>query len=81
MGALALLLLAGSLVLPALLAVVMLGMFLTLLLFDRMFSHGEQRAEQLVTKAEEGPDNVVYLSERIEAAHRSQRLRSLLERS
>ena len=81
MGALVLLLLAGSLVLPALLAVVMLGMFLTLLLFDRMFSHEEQRAEQLVTEAETGPANVVYLSEHIEANHRNHRLRRLLERS
>jgi hypothetical protein len=80
-GALVLLLLAGSLVLPALLAVVMLGMFLTLLLFDRMFSHEERRAEQLVTDAETGPDNVVYLSDHIKADHRSQRLRRLLERS
>lgn len=81
MGALLLLLLAGSLVLPALLGVVMLGMFLTLLLFDRMFVHEERRAEQLVTEAETGPDNVIYLSERIEADHQSHRLRRLLERS
>lgn len=67
---------------PAVLVVLVgVGMFFGIWGYDRMACRIEARADRLVTKAERGPDNVVYLSERIDADHRSHRLRRLLERS
>lgn len=68
-------------VLAAMAVVVGVGMFLALIAFDRMYARIERRADRFVTAAELGPDNVVYLSERIEADHRRQRVMRLLERS
>lgn len=81
MIALLLLLLAASLALPALILAVMVGQVLALLVFDRLATHAWRHADKLVTEAERGPSNVVYLSDRIVAQHRDRRLRRLLERS
>lgn len=67
---------------PAVLVVLVgVGMFFGIWGYDRMACRIEARADSLVAKTERGPDNVVYLSERIEADHRSHRLSRLLERS
>lgn len=67
---------------PAVLvALVGVGSFFGIWGYDRMACRIEARADRLVAKAERGPDNVVYLSEHIEADHRSHRLRRLLERA
>jgi hypothetical protein len=78
--ALLLLLLAGSLVLPALIATVIVGQVLALLLWDRLATHEYRRVDRLVTEAEVGPENVIYLSDQIRADHRERRLMRLLER-
>jgi hypothetical protein len=78
--ALLLLLLAASLVLPALIAAVIVGQVLALLAWDRLAAHEWKRADRLVTEAERGPSNVYYLAEWIEADHRERRLLRLLER-
>jgi len=75
-----LLLLEPTGVLLLLVACVFVGMFLALLVWDRLFTHEEKRADQLVTEAERGPSNVLYLAEWIQDDHRRQRLRRLLER-
>jgi membrane protein implicated in regulation of membrane protease activity len=74
-------LLALSLWPVVLVVLVAVGMFLALIAFDRMYARIERRVDRDVTAAERGPDNVVYLTERIEADHRRQRVMRLLERS
>jgi hypothetical protein len=63
-----------------LVVLVAIGQVLALLLFDRLAAHEWKRADRLVTEAERGPLNVVYLAEWIEADHRERRLIRLLER-
>ncbi len=77
---LAWLLLRIPLALAALVACMFAGQVLALLLWDRMFTHEERRADRLVTEAEVGPENVIYLSDQIRADHRERRLWRLLER-
>jgi hypothetical protein len=60
---------------------VVIGMVGALLLFDRMFTHEEKRADRDVTEAEVGPSNVHYLTPQIEADHRERRITRLLDRS
>jgi hypothetical protein len=79
--ALLLLLLAASLALPALILAVVVGQVLALLVFDRLATRSWKHADKLVTVAERGPANVVYLSDRIAAQRRDRRLLRLLERS
>jgi hypothetical protein len=78
---LAWLLLRIPLVLAALVACMFAGQFLALFAWDRLFTHEEKRADRLVTAAEAGPANVVYLTPQIEADHRERRLLRLLERN
>jgi hypothetical protein len=63
-----------------LVACVFAGQVLALLTWDRLTAHEWKRADRLVTEAERGPLNVVYLAEWIEADHRERRLMRLLER-
>lgn len=62
-----------------LIALVAIGMVIGLWLFDRLFAHEERRADQLVTRAEEGPPNVVYLTPAIRSEHAARRLANLLD--
>jgi len=78
---LAWLLLRIPLALAVLVACMFAGQFLALAAWDRMFAHEEKRADRLVTRAEEAPPNVVYLTPQIEADHRQRRMLRLLDRS
>lgn len=64
-----------------LIALVAIGMTIGLWLFGRLFAHEEKRADQLVTRAEEGPTNVVYLTPAIAAEHAARRVANLLDHS
>jgi hypothetical protein len=57
-----------------------LGMWLALMLFDHWGREAERHVDRLVTEAEAGPSNVIYLTPQLEAEHRERRLLRLLER-
>lgn len=77
---LAWLLLRIPLALGALVACMFAGQFLALFAWDRLFTHEEKRADRIVTEAERGPSNVLYLTPQIEADHRDRRVMRLLDR-
>ena len=66
--------------LAAIVACMFAGQFLALFAWDRLFTHEEKRADRLVSEAERGPANVIYLTDQIRADHRERRLLRLLER-
>jgi hypothetical protein len=80
MLSLILLLLLPMGLMAGLIACVFVGQVLALLAWDRLAMHEWKRADRLVTEAEVGPENVIYLSDRIKTDHRERRLMRLLER-
>ena len=63
-----------------LVVLVAIGMFIALFAWDRLTAHEWKRADRLVSEAERGPANVIYLTDQIRVDHRERRLLRLLER-